>query len=98
MVVADAHVFPGCLNPVLTQLFFRSHQQLFSHASAEVRGENTTERTFTPTGYQTHNHQVVNPACSPLSQPAGAPLLMQSLKREVFGTQLNISVYILIYL
>ena len=36
MAVGDAHVFPGFLTPVLTQLSFQSHQLLFSHASAEV--------------------------------------------------------------
>ena len=40
----DAHVFPGFLTPVLTQLSFQSHQLLFSHASAEVRDENTPEK------------------------------------------------------
>ena len=44
MVVGDAHVFPSFLTPVLTQLPFQSHRLLFSHASAEVRGENTPER------------------------------------------------------
>ena len=34
MAVSDAHVFPGFLTPVLTQLSFQSHQLLFSHASA----------------------------------------------------------------
>ena len=38
------HVFSDFLTPVLTQLSFQSHQLLFSHASAEVRGENTLER------------------------------------------------------
>ena len=42
MAVGDAHVFPGFLTPVLTQLFFPK-PQTFSHASAEVRGENTPE-------------------------------------------------------
>ena len=41
MAVGDAHVFPGFLTPVFTQISSQSHQQLFSHASAEVRGENT---------------------------------------------------------
>ena len=45
---------------------------LFSHASAEVRGENTPERKFAPTGYRTHNHQVMSPTRSPLSHPGGA--------------------------
>ena len=58
MAVSDAHVFPGFLTPVLTQLFFL--KPLFSHASAEVRGENTLERKFTSTGNGTHNHQVMS--------------------------------------
>ena len=42
MAVGDAHVFPGfLLTPVLTQLSFQNHRLLFSHALAEVRGENT---------------------------------------------------------
>ena len=44
MAVGDAYVFPGFLTPVLTRISFQSHRLLFSHASAEVRGENTPER------------------------------------------------------
>ena len=51
MTVDYAHVFPGFLTPVQTQISFQRHRLLFSHASAEVRGENTPERKFT------HNHQ-----------------------------------------
>ena len=36
---------------------FQSHRLLFSHASAEVRGENVQERKFATTGDQTHNRQ-----------------------------------------
>ena len=57
MAVGDAHVFTGFLTPVLTQLSFQSHQLLFSHTSAEVRGENTPERKFASTGSQTPNHE-----------------------------------------
>ena len=39
MAVGDAHVFPGFLTPVLTQIFFQSHQLLFSNASAEYAGK-----------------------------------------------------------
>ena len=56
MAVSDAHVFPGFLTPVLTQLSFQSHQLLFSHASKEMRGKNTPARKFALTGsilYQT---------------------------------------------
>ena len=46
MAVGDAHVFPGFLTPVLTQIYFQSHRLLFSHASAEARGQHTPERNF----------------------------------------------------
>ena len=45
MAVGDAHVFPGFLTPVLTQLSFQSHQLLILHASADLRGENMPEKT-----------------------------------------------------
>ena len=45
----------------------RSHRLLFSHASAEVRGENTLERKFASISYRTHNHQVMSQTRSPLS-------------------------------
>ena len=51
MAVGDACMFPGFLISVLTQLF--------SHASAEVRGDNTPERKVAKTGDRTHNHQVI---------------------------------------
>ena len=72
MAVGDAYVFPGFLTPVLTILFFQSHRLLFSHASAEVRGENTPERKVASTWDRTHNHQVMSPTRSPLSHPGGS--------------------------
>ena len=72
MAVGDVHVFPGFLISVLTQLFFQSHQLLFSHASAEVKGKNMPERKFASTVDQTHNHQVISPTRSPLSHPGRA--------------------------
>ena len=51
---------------------FQSHRLLFSHASAEVRGENTPERKVASTRDQTHNHQVMSPTRSPLSHPGRA--------------------------
>ena len=71
MAAGDAYVFPGFLTPVLTLLFFQSHRLLFSHASAEVRGENTPERKVASTWDRTHNHQVMSPTRSPLSHPGG---------------------------
>ena len=71
MAVGDAHVFPGFLTPVLTQLSFLSYRLLFSHASAEVRGENTLERKFASAGYRTHNHQVMSPDML-TTEPGGA--------------------------
>ena len=51
---------------------FQSHRLLFSHASAEVGGENTPERKFASTGDRTYNHQVMSPTRSSLSHPGGA--------------------------
>ena len=48
--------------------FFPKPWLLFSHASAEVRGENTPEKKFASTSYQTHNHQVMSLTRSPLSR------------------------------
>ena len=59
MAVGDTYVFPDFLTPVRTQISFQSHRLLFSHASAEVRGENTPERNFAPTRSRTHKHQVM---------------------------------------
>ena len=66
MAVDEAHVFPGFLTPVLTQLFSPSQQLLFSNAFAEVRGENTPERKFASTGDRTHNRarQIPQGMCS----------------------------------
>ena len=73
MAIGDAYVFPGFLTPVLTQLFLpESHRLLFSHASTEVRGENTLERKVASTRDRTHSHQVLSPTRSPLSHPARA--------------------------
>ena len=72
MAVGDAHVFPGFLTPVLTQLSFQSHRLLFSYASAEVKGENTPEKKFASGVNRTHNYQVMSPTRSPLSRAGGA--------------------------
>ena len=72
MAVGDAHVFPGFLTPELTKLSFQSHRLLFSHASAEVRGENTPESKLASTGSRTHSHLVMSPTRSSLSHPHGA--------------------------
>ena len=61
--------FLAFLHQYLHIFSFQSHQLLFSHASAKVRGENTPERKVASTGDRTHNHQVMSPTRSPLSQP-----------------------------
>ena len=83
MAVGDAYVFPGFLTPVLTLLFFQSHRLLFSHASAEVRGENTPERKVASTWDRTHNHQVMSPTRSPLSHPGGSQVSWSVKHREI---------------
>ena len=59
MAVGDEQVFPGFLTPVLTQISFQSHQLLFSHVLAEVRGENTPERNFASIGSRTYQNALV---------------------------------------
>ena len=61
MAVGDAHVFPGFLTPVLTQISFQA-TNYFSHMFLkEVSGENMPERNFASTESQTHSHQVMIP-------------------------------------
>ena len=69
MAVGNPHVFPSFLTPVLTLVSFQSHRLLFSHASAEVRSENTPERKIALTGDRTHNHQVMSKTRSPMKHP-----------------------------
>ena len=79
MAVGDAHVFPGFPTPVLTKLSFQSHRLLFSHASAEVRGENTPERKFASTGDQTQ--QPPGPESdTPTTEPPGRGPNFDALK------------------
>ena len=52
MAVDDANVFPGFLTPVVTQFSFQSHQLHLSHASADVRGENTPDESSLQPGIQ----------------------------------------------
>ena len=65
---------------------FQSHRLLFSHASAEVRGEDLPERKVASTGDRTHNHQVMNPTPSPLSHPGWASSL--EIRRLLKDTEL----------
>ena len=71
MAVGDAHVFPGLLTPVLTQLFFPEPPTTFLTCFCSGERRKYT-RKFASTGDQTHNHQVMSPTCSPLSHPGGA--------------------------
>ena len=65
---------------------FHSHRLIFSHASAELRGENTPERKVAPTGDRTRNHQVMSATRSPLSHPGGADnhLVVVCLNLRIF--------------
>ena len=55
----DANMCVSLLSHTSTTTSLKRHQLLFSHASAEVRGENTPERKAAATGYRTHNHQAM---------------------------------------
>ena len=63
-------------NQYLHNFSFQSHRLLFSHASAEVRGENTPEKKVASTGDRTQNHQVMISTRSPLSHPSRARLVI----------------------
>ena len=70
------------LSHTSTNTFFQSHGLLFSHASADVRGENTPERKFASTWYRTHNHQVMSLTSSPLSNTGRAKKRKEEEKRK----------------
>ena len=55
-----------------TTFLSKATDYFFSHASAEVRGENTPERKVATIVDRTHNHQVMSQTRSPLSHPGGA--------------------------
>ena len=82
MAVGEGHVFPGFLTTVLTQLSFQSQRLLFSHALAEVRGENKPVRKFASTGYRFRNrHQVMSPTLSLVTiEPPGQDNPIMSVK------------------
>ena len=52
-----------------TTFISKATDLIFSHACAEVRGENTPERKVALTWDRNHNHQVMIPTRSPLSHP-----------------------------
>ena len=78
MAIGGAHMFLGSLTPVLTQITFQSHRLLFAQASAEVRGEKTSERNFTSTGSQTGNHQVMSLTPSLMSHTGGVDCVVEN--------------------
>ena len=76
MAVGGAYVFPGFLTPVLTHNFsFQSHRLIFSHASAEVRGENTPERKVASTRDRSHNYQLPRHESYTLTNERGSNVL-----------------------
>ena len=91
MEVSGAHVFPNFLTAILTQISFQSHRLLFSHASAEVKGENTPEQMFASTGSLTHHHQVMSPTHSPLSHPGGALILDRTKLKAFADNKIHVS-------
>ena len=83
MAIGDAYVFPGFLTPVLTQLYFPKHRLLFSHASAEMRCENTPERKVASTVARTRTHQMMSLTRSTLNHPGGAAFCKLSIYSQV---------------
>ena len=79
MAVGDAHVFPGFLTPVLTQLFFPKPQTTF--LTCFCRGERRKYAGKKSRLYRDriHNHQVMSPTRSPPSHPGGATHFLSEL-------------------
>ena len=70
---------------------FQSHRLLFSHVSAEVRGE----KIVASTGNRTHNHQVISPTRSPLNHPSGASLTCNGPARCIVVNESHACLYVL---
>ena len=70
MAVGDALMFPAFHTPLLTLISVQSHRLLFSH-SAQVRGENTPERSFASTGSRNHNKQPGHESDALTTEPPG---------------------------
>ena len=71
IAVGDAHLFPGFLTPVLTQLFFPKPPTTFLSCFCRGERRKPPERKFTSTGDRTNNHQVMGSTRSPLNHPGG---------------------------
>ena len=68
MAVGDAHVFPGFLTPVLTQLFFPKPPTTFLTCfSRGERRKYAGKKVRLNHGSNRHNHQVMSQTRSPLS-------------------------------
>ena len=74
MTVGDARVSWLSHSSANTTFLSKATDYFFSHATAEVRGENTPERKVASTGNRTDNHQVMSPTRSPLSHLGWARL------------------------
>ena len=71
MAVGDARLFPGFLTPVLTQLFFPKPPTTFLTCFSRGERRKYAGKKFRLNRVSTHNHQVISPTRSPLSQPGG---------------------------
>ena len=71
MAVGDAHVSPGFLTPVQTQLFFPKPPPTFLIYFCIGEKRKYAERKFASTVDRSHNDQVMSQTRLPLSQPGG---------------------------
>ena len=83
MAVGDAHVFPGFLTPVLTQLSFQSHRLLFSHASAEVRYAGKKVCLNRVSNSQPPGHESDTARRSPLTHPGDLKYVLRRVENIV---------------
>ena len=95
MAVSDAHVFPGFLTLVITQLFFPKPPTTF--LTFFCRGEwRKYAGKFASIGDRTHSHKIMSSTRSPLSHPSEAALYRTTpsfnKKKNLLTTSATVSI------
>ena len=100
MAVGDAHVFPGFLTPVLTQLFFPKPPTTFLTYFCRDERRKYAGRKFALTGDRTHSHQVMSQTLTTEPPGRGFSYKMKPLETKLTtcskflgGLDLNSRIY-----
>ena len=78
MAVGDAYVFPGFLTPALTLLLFPKPPTTFLTCFCRGKRRKYARKKSCLNRDQTHNHRVISPTNSPVSQPGRACEIQRS--------------------